>query len=48
VKLDGTVAAEAESVTVPRDPKVGVSRPLTDQERGVLERELSERIEQPG
>ncbi len=42
VKLDGTVAAEAGSVTVPRDPTAGRSRPLTDEERSVLERELSE------
>jgi acyl-CoA thioester hydrolase len=38
-KTDGTVSAEAESVIVPRDP-AGRSRPLTDEERGVLEAEL--------
>ena len=39
-KLDGTVSAEAEAVIVPRDPRSGSSRPLTDEERAVLEREL--------
>ena len=33
VKLDGTVAAEAESVVVARDPATGWSRPLTAAER---------------
>lgn len=41
VKADGTVSAEAESVIVPRDPRTGSSRALTDEERAVLERELS-------
>jgi acyl-CoA thioester hydrolase len=41
VKLDGTVAATAESVIVPRDPEAGRSRPLTEQERAVLEAELA-------
>ena len=41
VKADGTVSAEAESVIVPRDPATGSSRSLTDEERAVLERELS-------
>ena len=36
LKADGTVAAEASSVLVPRDPKTGRSRPLTDQERAAL------------
>jgi acyl-CoA thioester hydrolase len=40
-KADGTVSAEAESVVVPRDPATGRSRPLTDEERAVLEAELS-------
>jgi acyl-CoA thioester hydrolase len=40
-KTDGTVSAEAESVIVPRDPASGRSRPLTDEERGVLEAELA-------
>lgn len=40
-KLDGTISAEAEAVIVPRDPATGSSRPLTVQERAVLERELS-------
>lgn len=39
-KLDGTVAAESESVVVPRDPATGRSRPLTAQERAKLEAEL--------
>jgi acyl-CoA thioester hydrolase len=40
VTLDGTVSARATSVLVPRDPAAGRSRPLTDRERAVLEREL--------
>jgi acyl-CoA thioester hydrolase len=40
-KLDGTLSAEAESVTVARDPEAGASRPLTEEERAALERELS-------
>jgi acyl-CoA thioester hydrolase len=40
VKSDGTLSAAAESVIVPRDPKAGSSRPLTDEERSALEREL--------
>jgi acyl-CoA thioester hydrolase len=39
VKGDGTVSAEAESVIVPRDPASRRSRPLTDAEREILERE---------
>jgi acyl-CoA thioester hydrolase len=39
-KLDGTVSAEAESVVVARSPLTGKSRPLTDEERAALEREL--------
>lgn len=39
--LDGTLAAEAEAVIVPRDPDAGTSRPLTDEERAALERELA-------
>jgi acyl-CoA thioester hydrolase len=39
-KLDGTVSAEARSVVVARDPSTGTSRPLTDEERTALEREL--------
>jgi acyl-CoA thioester hydrolase len=38
--LDGTLAAEAEAVIVPRDPDAGTSRRLTDEERAALEREL--------
>jgi acyl-CoA thioester hydrolase len=37
-KRDGTVAAEAESVIVPRAPGGETSRPLTDREREILER----------
>ena len=33
VKVDGTLAAEAESVVVARDPTTGWSRPLTEAER---------------
>jgi len=40
VKQDGTLSATAESVIVPRDPEGGRSRPLTEQERSVLEEEL--------
>jgi acyl-CoA thioester hydrolase len=40
VKLDGSVSALAGSVVVPRDPETGRSRPLTDEERAALEREL--------
>lgn len=40
LKLDGTVSATAESVIVPRDPKAGKARPLTDIERTALESEL--------
>jgi acyl-CoA thioester hydrolase len=39
-KLDGTVSAEAESVVVARDPSTGKSRPLSEEERSALEREL--------
>ncbi|MGZ6545047.1 MAG: acyl-CoA thioesterase [Actinomycetota bacterium] len=40
VKADGTVAAEAEGVVVPRDPDADRSRPLTEQERESLQAEL--------
>ena len=40
VRLDGAVSARAASVIVPRDPASGRSRPLTDDERAALEREL--------
>lgn len=36
-KRDGTLAAEAEAVIVPRAPDEPTSRPLTDDERVVLE-----------
>ena len=38
-KRDGTLSAEAAAVVVPRDAKEGRSRPLTDQERKLLEAE---------
>lgn len=41
LKPDGTLSAEAESVIVPRDPATGRSRPLTDEERSVLEAQLA-------
>jgi acyl-CoA thioester hydrolase len=37
-KLDGTLAAEASSVVVPRDPNGSRSRPLTAAERAALAR----------
>jgi acyl-CoA thioester hydrolase len=40
VTADGLVAAEAEAVVVPRDPDADRSRPLTDQERALLQAEL--------
>ncbi len=40
--LDGTLAAEAESVIVARDRETGRSRPLTPAERAKLEAALSE------
>ena len=39
-KTDGTLSAEAQSVIVPRDPATGSSRPLTEKELAVLEKEL--------
>jgi len=42
-KLDGTLAAEAESVVVARDRESGASRPFTDAERAALEGALGER-----
>jgi acyl-CoA thioester hydrolase len=36
-KRDGTVSAEAESVLVARDLKVSKSRPLTEDETGILD-----------
>jgi acyl-CoA thioester hydrolase len=35
---DGRLAAESESVIVARDPQVGRSRPLTDEEKEILQR----------
>ncbi len=39
-KTDGTLAAEGEAVIVPRAPDEPVSRPLTGEERAVLQRAL--------
>ena len=39
-KLDGTLAAEAESVVVPLDRQTKRARPLTEEERKVLTAEL--------
>ncbi|MDP9329451.1 MAG: acyl-CoA thioesterase [Actinomycetota bacterium] len=41
-KLDGTLAAEAESVIVPRDRDKNRSRPLTESERAVLAAHIDE------
>jgi acyl-CoA thioester hydrolase len=38
-KRDGTLSAEAAAVIVPRDPQTTRSRPLTEQERTLLEAE---------
>ncbi len=43
VKADGTVAAEAEAVIVPRDRKSGRSRPLTEPERAALQAAIETR-----
>ena len=40
-KLDGTLAAEGESVIVARDRETGRSRPLDDAERSALEAALA-------
>jgi len=39
LKADGSIAATAESVIVPRDPKAEKSRPLSDDERATLDLE---------
>ena len=41
-KADGTLAAEANSVVVARDPDTGRSRPLTEQERETLQGAVEE------
>lgn len=38
--LDGVVAAEGETVVVARDPRAGRSRPLTGDERSLLEQHV--------
>ena len=48
VKRDGTVAASCEAVTVARDPATGRSRPLRDDERAALERELGDQPPRTG
>jgi len=40
-KTDGTVSANAESVIVPRDPDTLRARPLTNEERAILDDELA-------
>ena len=40
-KTDGTLAAEAEAVIVPRAPGEPTSRPLTDDERAILRRAVN-------
>ena len=40
-KLDGSIAAQAESVIVPRDRESNRSRPLNDLERAILEAEVA-------
>jgi acyl-CoA thioester hydrolase len=40
LKEDGTLSADAESVIVPRASEAQRSRPLTDVERAILQREL--------
>ncbi len=44
---EGAVSAQAEAVIVPRDPRTGASRPLTQPERAALERELPARDGEP-
>ena len=39
-KADGTLAADAEAVIVPRSPDGPSSRPLTEDERAVLQRAI--------
>jgi acyl-CoA thioester hydrolase len=46
--LDGTLAAEAESVIVARDRDTGRSRPLTDAERAKLEATVAEEADPNG
>ena len=41
VRRDGSLSAVAESVIVPRDPATFRSRPLTEDERGALERDAA-------
>ena len=48
VMSDGTVAAEAEAVVVPRDPKADRSRPLSEAERELLQAELERETQEDG
>jgi acyl-CoA thioester hydrolase len=48
VMSDGTLAAEAEAVVVPRDPKADRSRPLSDAERELLQAELEREAQADG
>jgi acyl-CoA thioester hydrolase len=41
LKADGSLAAEGGAVSVPREPTTGSSRPLTSDERAVLDKVLS-------
>jgi acyl-CoA thioester hydrolase len=41
VRRDGSLSAVAESVIVPRDPATLRARPLTEDERGALERDAA-------
>lgn len=42
-RSDGSLAAEAEAVIVPREPDASRSRPLSEAERAVLQAELDAR-----
>ena len=44
---DGTASANAESVIVPRDPQTLRARPLTDEERAILNEELAKNGSDP-
>jgi acyl-CoA thioester hydrolase len=48
VMSDGTIAAEAEAVVVPREPKTDRSRPLSDAERELLRVELERETQTDG
>ena len=48
MKADGTIAAEAEAVVVPRDPDADRSRPLTERSGSLLQAELDRDAEALG